>query len=141
RDLTHRKGGARTAAVHPDHHAFEHLNAFLVALTDFDMHANGVARFDRRALHHVAALDGLYGTHLTLYLFDAIPSAAPRPRRPARRAPTCPDAAPASSPAPRAGAIGRSRRGVPRAAPAAPASPGTPRGACIAGNRATRGRR
>src|SRR5689334_19108283 len=59
RHLPHGKGGTRTSAVHPDHHALEHLNAFLVAFTHLHVNANGVARLDRRALDHVPALDGL----------------------------------------------------------------------------------
>jgi hypothetical protein len=45
--------------------------------------ADGVAGLDRRALHHVAALDGLYGSHHKLLLigssrFRGVPRGSPR---------------------------------------------------------------
>ena len=63
RDLAHGKGRARPAAVHPDHHPLEHLDAFLVAFTHLHVHANGIARLDRRTLHDVRALDGFNRGH------------------------------------------------------------------------------
>src|SRR6476469_7807204 len=71
RHLGHGKRRARAAPVHPDYHALEHLDAFLVPLADLHVNANGVARLDRRALHHIPALDGLYGSHLSISLCKA----------------------------------------------------------------------
>src|SRR5215510_10930643 len=41
RHLAHREGRAGAAAMQSDDDAFEHLNAFLVALADLDVHAHG----------------------------------------------------------------------------------------------------
>ena len=54
RHLAHREGRARAAAVHADHHALEHLDAFLVAFTHLHVDADGVAGLDRRALRQLA---------------------------------------------------------------------------------------
>jgi hypothetical protein len=48
RHLAHREGGADAAPVHADHHAFEHLDALLVALAHLHVHADRVARLHRR---------------------------------------------------------------------------------------------
>jgi hypothetical protein len=50
RDLADREGRARAAPVHADHHAFEHLDALLVAFAHLDVYLHGVPRLDRRAL-------------------------------------------------------------------------------------------
>src|SRR6188768_2618865 len=50
RHLAHREGGADAAPVHADDHAFEHLDALLVALAHLHVDANRVARLHRRAL-------------------------------------------------------------------------------------------
>src|SRR5438876_1871034 len=42
RHLAHRKGPARPAAMHPDDHALEDLDALLVAFAHFHVHADGV---------------------------------------------------------------------------------------------------
>src|SRR5687768_14414549 len=56
----------RAAAVHADHHAFEHLDAFLVAFAHLHVNADGVPRLHRRALGQLPALDGFYGSHYFL---------------------------------------------------------------------------
>src|SRR5690606_11259913 len=43
RHLAHREGGARAAAVLADHQAFEHLDAFLLALAHLHVDADGIA--------------------------------------------------------------------------------------------------
>src|SRR5438093_1014958 len=156
RHFADRERGARPAAVLPDHHALEHLDALLVPLAHLHVHAHGVARLDRRAFGQLAALDGLYGSHdnapfsrfsliLTHDPADATASARRQPdaRRaappellrlpaPGRRAAPRPadrDAARACGSTPRAGAIARSPRDGPTAAPAAPHARGTPRAA------------
>src|SRR5205823_6540187 len=58
-----RERRARAAAVHPDHHAFEHLDALLVPFAHLHVHAHSIARLDRRALGQLSALDGLNGCH------------------------------------------------------------------------------
>src|SRR3954471_4840753 len=63
RHLAHRERRARAAAVHPDDHALEHLDALLVPFAHLHVHAHGIARLDRRALGELSALDGLNGCH------------------------------------------------------------------------------
>src|SRR6185503_7764756 len=63
RHLADGKGRARAAAVHPDHHALEHLDALLVPFAHLHVHFHGVPGLDRRALGELAALDGLNGIH------------------------------------------------------------------------------
>src|SRR5207247_1843111 len=63
RDLAHREGGARAAAVNADDDALENLDAFLVALAHFHMHADGVARPHRRPLRQLLFFDQLNRAH------------------------------------------------------------------------------
>ena len=61
---------AGAAPVHADDHALEHLDAFLVALAHLHVYADGITRLHRRALHHLAALDGLYRSHHRLSFYN-----------------------------------------------------------------------
>src|SRR6266566_8730193 len=60
RDLSDRERRARAAPVHADHHAFEHLDALLVAFAHLHVDFHGVTRLDRRAFRQLPGLDGLY---------------------------------------------------------------------------------
>src|SRR4051812_8105331 len=121
RHLAHGERGPGAAAVHANHHAFEHLDAFLVALADLDMDTHRVARLDRRARGELRALDGIYGNHQTTPSLVAPtnpPAAGGRPRPAARRT-TNPAGGPGSGPALPPAARSRSQRGARTAAPAA----------------------
>ena len=128
RHLADGEGRARAAAVHADHHALEHLDALLVAFAHLDVHANGVARLDRRAGRELRRLDGFNGSHHDCSLLHLASNRflqQPRVR---------PDRACGDRPADRAGAPASARsasrrrhRSIsawwPTAAPAAPPCP------------------
>src|SRR6476619_2488618 len=101
RHLAHGERGPGTAAVHANHHAFEHLDAFLVALADLDVDTHRVARLDRRARGELRALDGIYGNHQTTpsLVAPTDPAAAGGRPRPAPRRSTNQAGDPASWPA------------------------------------------
>src|SRR5207247_8406300 len=67
RYFAHGEGRARAAAVQADHDAFEDLNALLVTLAHFHMHANGVARLHRRPLGQLRSFHQLNRAHHTLH--------------------------------------------------------------------------
>src|SRR5262245_41656496 len=66
RHLAHRERRARAAAVQADYDAFENLNALLVALAHFHVHANGVARLYRRPFGQLRLLHQLNRAHHSL---------------------------------------------------------------------------
>src|SRR6476620_3467261 len=63
RDLADGERGARSAAVNPDHNAFENLNAFIVAFAHLDVHTDGVPRSHGRPIRQLRLLDQFDRSH------------------------------------------------------------------------------
>src|SRR4029450_10076011 len=115
RHLAHGERRAGAAAMQPDDDAFEHLNAFLVALADLDVHADGIARFHRRPLGQLRLFYQLNRAHVEA------PSGTLLPPRPNPRQSIAPPGVRASVPAPPASASAGFPRGGPTTARLAPA--------------------
>src|SRR5687767_15053584 len=63
RNLANGECRARAAAMHPDHHALEHLDALFVAFANFHVDADCVPRLDRGPGRELSLLDGFNGSH------------------------------------------------------------------------------
>src|ERR1043166_660163 len=127
RELAHREGLVHTATPPADDHAFERLEALLIALANPDDHVHGVTGRKLRVVRPQALTgDCLHSLHGRLLLRNA---SGPRDR-----------ACAAQSTAPlRAAATPRCPRGCPNAAPRAPRGRDTPAaGYSSAGSKARR---
>ncbi len=135
------------AAVHPDDHAFEHLDAFLVAFTHLHVHLHGVSRLQCGPLDQLPLFDDINCVH------DRAPFPLPRScsarksrsialllgieRGPAPEDPAAAASVRRSAFAPPAA---RCRRGAPKEARPALSVPRTPPAACSADDPAARWR-
>src|SRR5262249_32047995 len=111
---------ACAAAMQPDDDAFEHLNAFLVALANLDVHAHGIARFHRRPLGQLRLFHQLNRAHVEA------PSESLVLLRPNSRRSIDPAAVRGSVSAPPASASAGFPRGCPTTAPREPAGRRSP---------------
>src|SRR5688500_5986097 len=66
RHLAHRERGTHAAASQIDDHAFEDLDALLVAFLDPDVHAHRIARLHPRPFGELSLYQHLDGAHHSL---------------------------------------------------------------------------